>query len=160
MHKSMVLVTLLSIPATAWPTEPVAVPIQRLSMDTALTAAQAGIAVCRKKGVQVSVVVIDRGGNAQVMLRDVLAPDVSADIAQRKAYTAMAFVTPTSSLTSSAATNLNHVPKLLFLPGGVPIQAGGTLFGAIGVAGAPTGTIDEQCAIAGQNAIQDMLELR
>jgi len=44
-------------------------------------------------------------------------------------------------------------------PGGVPIQVGGALLGAVGVSGAPSGLTDEECARAGVDAIRDELEL-
>lgn len=43
--------------------------------------------------------------------------------------------------------------------GGVPIQVGGSLIGAVGVSGAPSGEVDEQCAQAGVDAVMDDLEM-
>ena len=43
--------------------------------------------------------------------------------------------------------------------GGVPINAGGSILGAIGVSGAPSGEVDEACAQAGIDAISDDLEM-
>ncbi len=80
--------------------QPVTVNIKRMSLDTALTAARASIAQCRKEGVQVTVTIIDRGGHPQVVLRDVLAMDVSLSISRDKAYTAMSFNLPTGNLES------------------------------------------------------------
>jgi uncharacterized protein GlcG (DUF336 family) len=42
--------------------------------------------------------------------------------------------------------------------GGVNIQAGGTIVGAIGVSGAPGGEADDACAKAGIAAIRDDIE--
>ena len=141
--------------------QPVLVSIKRMSLDTALKAAQAAIEACRKQGVQIAVAVIDRGGDAQVVLRDVLAPDLALKVSQAKAYAAMSFVTPTSQLESrfSAPYGPPSVGGAVIAPGGVPIQAGGELVGAIGVAGAPSGQIDERCARAGYEAISEDLEL-
>jgi uncharacterized protein GlcG (DUF336 family) len=44
------------------------------------------------------------------------------------------------------------------LAGGLMIEAGGTLLGGIGVAGAPGGDKDEECAKAGLDAIRDKLD--
>jgi uncharacterized protein GlcG (DUF336 family) len=41
------------------------------------------------------------------------------------------------------------------LGGGVLIDAGGSLVGAIGVSGAPNGEADDACALAGIAAIED-----
>ena len=66
-----------ALPAAAQTTgkQPVLVSIKRMSLDTALKAARAAIEACRKEGVQVAVTVVDRGGDAQVVLRDVRSLD-------------------------------------------------------------------------------------
>lgn len=141
--------------------QPVTVNIKRMSLDTALTAAQATIAACRKEGVQVTVTVIDRGGHPQAVLRDVLAMDVSIAISRDKAYTAMSFNSPTGDLEGrfGGSYGVPKTPGLLIARGGLPIAAGGTIFGAIGVSGAPSGETDEKCAQAGLDAIMDDLQM-
>ena len=141
--------------------QPVLVTIKRMSLDTALKAAQGAIDACRKEGVQVAVSVIDRSGQAQVVLRDVFASDLTLKVSQAKAYAAVSFVTPTSQLDSrfTQAFGPPSVGGVVIAAGGLPIQAGGELVGAIGVAGAPSGQIDERCARAGFNAISEDLEL-
>jgi uncharacterized protein GlcG (DUF336 family) len=150
-------------PATAQTSgkQPVLVSFKRMSLDTALKAARAAIEACRKQGVQVAVTVIDRGGDAQVVLRDVLAPDLTLKVSQAKAYAAMSFVTPTSQLEGrfSAPFGPPAVGGVVIGAGGLPIRAGGELVGGIGVAGAPSGQTDERCAQAGFDAISDDLEL-
>jgi uncharacterized protein GlcG (DUF336 family) len=44
------------------------------------------------------------------------------------------------------------------LVGGIVIQAGGSLVGSVGVAGAPGGDKDEACAKAGLASVQDKLD--
>ena len=44
------------------------------------------------------------------------------------------------------------------LVGGLVIQAGGSLLGGVGVAGAPGGDKDEACAKAGLESVQDKLD--
>ncbi|QKQ25928.1 heme-binding protein [Candidatus Reidiella endopervernicosa] len=51
------------------------------------------------------------------------------------------------------------VDGLVMSAGGVPIQAGGIVYGAVGVSGAPSGVTDEMCAQAGVDAIKDDLEM-
>ena len=141
--------------------QPVTVNIKRMSLDTALTAAQASIAQCRKEGVQITVTIIDRGGHPQVVLRDVLAMDVSLSISRDKAYTAMSFNSPTGNLEGRFKGSYG-VPKtkgLMIARGGLPVLAGGTILGGIGVSGAPSGETDEKCAQAGLDAIIDDLEM-
>jgi uncharacterized protein GlcG (DUF336 family) len=43
--------------------------------------------------------------------------------------------------------------------GGLPIQVGGALLGAVGVSGAPSGETDEACAQAGLAPLLEELEL-
>lgn len=141
--------------------QPVLVNIKRMSLDTALTAAQATIAACRQEGVQISVTIVDRGGHPQVVLRDVLAADLSLEISRQKAYTAMTFNIPSAAM-EGRFTGAYGVPKIngvLVARGGLPINAGGNILGGIGVSGAPSGEIDERCAQAGLEAIQDDLEM-
>jgi len=166
MKKRTVMAMLLAavaLPAAAQTTgkQPVLVSIKRMSLDTALKAAHAAIEACRKEGVQIAVTVIDRGGAAQVVLRDVLAADLTLKVSQAKAYAALSFVMPTSQIESRFTRPFEPpaVGGIVVSPGGVPIQAGGELVGAIGVSGAPSGQIDERCARAGFDAINEDLEL-
>ena len=43
--------------------------------------------------------------------------------------------------------------------GGLPIEVGGSLIGGVGVSGAPSGEVDEECAQAGVDAVLDDLEM-
>ena len=133
-------------------------PIKRLSTEAALGMARAALEACRKKGVQVGVTVVDRGGHAQVVLRDVFAPDLTLKVSQMKAYTAVNFAASTSSLRDNK--RLRELPGVLTLEGGVPIQASGTLLGAIGVSGAPSGITDEKCAREGVDSLIDEIEMQ
>ena len=154
------LFSLLSVPA-AGEEERMTVPIKRLTLETSLRIAQAAISACRKEGVQIAVTVVDRGGHPQVVLRDVLAMDITLTISKQKAHTAMAFNTPLSQL-QGRFTRPYQVPKidgLLVSAGGIPINVGGTILGGIGVSGAPSGETDEKCARAGLEAVLDDLEM-
>jgi len=152
---------LLLTPTLQAEEQPVAVNIKRLSMEMALRLAQASIEACRAEGVQIAVTVVDRGGHPQVVLRDVLAMDLTLPISQRKAYTAMSFNSPTSKLTGrfSGSYAIAKLDSLVISAGGVPINAGGTIYGGVGVSGAPSGETDEKCAQAGVDAILPDLEM-
>jgi uncharacterized protein GlcG (DUF336 family) len=139
--------------------QPVVISVKRMSMDMALAAGKAAIDACRKEGVQIGVTIIDRGGHPQVVLRDVLAVDITLEVSRLKAYTAMSFNTPTSDLGERlSAVNFNF-DGTLANAGGLPINVGGTLFGGIGVSGSPSGLTDEKCAQAGLDAIFDDLAM-
>lgn len=161
LTRALILTTAcgLAVPAAQAADEPPVINIKRLSMEMALKAAETAIHTCRAKGIQIGVTVVDRGGNPQVVLRDVLAPDLTLTISRLKAYTAVSFTAATSSLESRSEGALGRVPGLFFGAGGVPIQAGGQTYGAIGVSGAPSGKTDEACASAGAKVIEDELEL-
>jgi len=153
-------IIILGLPASA-DEQAMTVPIKRLTMEAALRIAEAAIAQCRKEGVQIAVTVVDRGGHAQVVLRDVLAMDITLPISLQKAHTAMAFNAPLSEM-QDRFTKPYQVPKLDGLvmgAGGIPVNIGGTILGGIGVSGAPTGETDEKCANAGLDAIRDDLEM-
>lgn len=153
-----VLGLLVSVPA-GWAEEPVAVDIKRLSLDTALSISRAAISECRSRGIQIGVAVIDRGGHTQVALRDTVATDLTLRIAPQKAYAALSFNVPTSELSGRSNSPLGKLDGLVMAAGGLPIQAGGEIYGAVGVSGAPSGTVDEACAAAGIKAVIDDLEL-
>lgn len=141
--------------------QPVLVNIKRMSLDIALRIAQGAIKACRKKGIQIGVSVLDRGGHPQVVLRDVLAPDITVPISEQKAHTAVAFNSPTSALEGRFTSPLSagKLPGLIFSAGGLPIHAGGELVGGVGVSGSPSGKTDEACAKAGIDAVREDLEL-
>ncbi|HEB57717.1 MAG TPA: heme-binding protein [Gammaproteobacteria bacterium] len=162
-RKHALIALLLGGMATpAWADEaPLTINIKRLSMDTALRMAQAAIAQCRKEGVQIAVTVVDRGGHPQVVLRDVLAMDITLPISQQKAHTAMAFNTPLSQLEDrfTRPFQVGKLDGLIVAAGGLPINIGGNILGGIGVSGAPSGITDEKCAQAGIDSVRDDLEM-
>ncbi len=135
--------------------------VKRLKMETALRIAQAAIAQCRKEGVQIAVTVVDRSGYPQVVLRDVLAMDITLEISKQKAHTAMAFNTPLSQLEGrfTKPFQVTKLAGLIISAGGIPINIGGSILGGIGVSGAPSGKTDEKCAKAGLDAVREDLEM-
>ncbi len=141
--------------------EPMMLPIQRLAMNMAVKAAQATIAACRKEGLSVAVTIVDRGGHTQVTLRDTLAMPITVPISKQKAYAALNFNSATSALEKRFSTPFGpaKLDGLIIGGGGLPISAGSTILGGIGVSGAPSGKTDEDCAAAGLKAITDDLEM-
>ncbi|MGC9163627.1 MAG: GlcG/HbpS family heme-binding protein [Thiomonas sp.] len=141
--------------------EPLTVTVHRLTLDTAERIALGAIKACRAKGLQVSATVVDRDGIVQATLRDTLAPPVSLDISRQKAYTAAMFGIKGTAMGPQAASPLALLGDgLAFTAGSVPIQAGGRLYGAVGVSGAPDGKVDEECAQAGLDAVLPDLEMQ
>jgi uncharacterized protein GlcG (DUF336 family) len=133
-----------------------------MTPETALRAARAALEHCSKAGYQVSVAVVDRAGVPQVLLRDRFAGPHTVGIATDKAWTAASFKVPTSVLAKETQAGMpmsglrNH-PRVLAVAGGIPIEASGSLVGAIGVSGAPGGEADDACAAAGIKSIAEAL---
>lgn len=158
MGVSVVLTAAMALPAQA--KEPMVVQVNRVTADVATTIAKASMDACREMGIPVSVTVVDRNGIPQVQMRDTMAPPVSWGISQKKAYTAVMFNVKGSDLESRANSPLQTMGEgLAFMAGSVPIKAGGKLYGAIGVSGAPDGMDDEKCAAAGLDAVLMDLEM-
>lgn len=129
----------------------------------ALELAQAALKSCQGRGFQVAVAVVDRFGVPQVLLRDALAGPHTPDTATAKARTAVSFRASTEEL--SAATQAGQMNSAIrhlqggyvFLGGGVPVEAAGSIVGGVGVSGAPGGPEDDACARAGIAAVDDRL---
>ncbi len=137
--------------------------IKLLTPDTALKAAQAALKKCRDSGFQATVAVVDRMGVTQVLIRDRYAGAHTVHTAQAKAYSAVSFRTNTTELSEAtragqAMSGIRHLPGVAAVGGGLMIEAGGSLLGAIGVSGAPGGKEDDLCAAAGIAAIRDDIE--
>lgn len=125
-----------------------------ISTERALQIAQQAVAHCTGLGYQVSATVVDSAGNAIVVIRADGAGPHTLDASRRKAYTSASAKNKTSAMllasqTNPLAQNLGEIEGFLLLGGGVPVQKNGYTIGAVGVGGAPSGTIDETCAQAG-----------
>ncbi|MEU0740829.1 heme-binding protein [Streptomyces sp. NPDC006134] len=126
-----------------------------LTVDAATDAARAALDAAEKEGQRVTVAVVDRNGNTVVTLRGDGAGPQSYESAIRKAYTSVSWNAPTSELAKRLenAPNLKDIPNTLFLAGGAPVAYGNAPIAGIGVAGAPSGDLDEKFARAGVAAI-------
>ena len=139
------------------------IDFQSLSPDMAHRLVNETITACRAEGYQVSVAVVDRGGNLQALLRDQFAGPDTPETARLKARTALNFRTNTQELmeqtkAGSPAAGLRHLPGILVVGGGVTIEAAGKLVGALGVSGAPGGDRDEACALKGLEPIVEEID--
>lgn len=132
---------------------------KRMSLQTALMIAQGAITECTKQGIQIGVTVVDREGIVQVTLRDTIAAQITLPISKGKAYTSANFNSATSAMGDRANSPIGRAPGIIMSAGGLPIQVGGSLIGAVGVSGAPSGETDEQCAQAGIDVVLDDLEM-
>lgn len=159
MRVLLMLGMLLMASALQAEDEPMIVAVKRMTLATATTMAQAAITECTKQGIQIGVTVVDRNGIVQVALRDTIAAQITVPISRNKAYTAVNFNAATSALGDRANGPIGRIPGITMAAGGLPLQVGGSLIGGIGVSGAPSGEVDEQCAQAGIDAVQDDMEM-
>lgn len=134
-----------------------------MTPEAALGAAQAAMKHCRSLGYQVAVAVVDRSGTLQVLLRDRYAGAHTVGVASDKAWTAASFKIGTTGLAAETQagkpmSGVRGASRVLAAGGGLPIEAGGSLLGAIAVSGAPGGEADDACASAGIRAVAGDLE--
>lgn len=150
---------------TAWAQAgPATHTLRLLTPEAAQKVVNAALQECRKQGFQVAVAVVDRSGVAQAMVRDRFAGAHTPEVAVNKAWTAASFRTETTELARAtqpgqASSGLRSVARFTAVGGGVPIQAAGSIIGAVGVSGAPSGDADDACAKAGIASVRDELEL-
>jgi uncharacterized protein GlcG (DUF336 family) len=158
--KRLIALALLGLPLLAQAEVPAVIKIPRLTLEASEKLAQATIAACRKEGIQIGVTVVDRSGDAMVFLRDTLAPRITIEISRQKAFTAVNFNAPLSTMENrfTKPFAVGKVDGLVFSAGGIPIEAAGNIVGAVGVSGAATGEQDEACAREGLKAIAFDLE--
>lgn len=134
-----------------------------LSLDAALKVAQTAIKACNKDGYQIAVAVVDIGGNTQVLLRNRYAGIFATKVALGKARTALSFRMNTEAFQEAtkpgnSVAPIRLIPGVVALGGGVIVQAAGKVVGAVGIHGAPSGKLDEACALKGVEVIQEDLD--
>jgi uncharacterized protein GlcG (DUF336 family) len=139
------------------------VTYKTLSPEIALDLANAALSDCRQRGFQVAVAVVDRFGVTQVVLRDRFAGPHTPATAAGKARTAVSFRTNTTDLVpltqpGMPQAGVRDIPGVIIVGGGIMVQTGGSLVGAIGVSGGPGGDADDACANAGISAIQNKID--
>ena len=129
-----------------------------LTLEAALELAKNSTEKAAQLDKQVSIAVLDASGNVILLMRgDGVGPH-NTEAARRKAYTAVSTKTATLTLLRNSRANpdthnLNTLPELLLLSGGVPIWYHGNVIGGIGVAGG--GSPENDDAIARAAAIPE-----
>jgi uncharacterized protein GlcG (DUF336 family) len=156
----VLFVTAVAAAATAQAQERGTFTVRQLVPETAMKAVRAALEDCRKRGYQVAVAVVDRGGVEQALLRDRFAGPHTPGTAVGKGWTAVSFRSNTLELAAETqpgkpSSGIRHRPGVVAVGGGVLIETAGSIIGAIGVSGAPTGEADDLCARAGVAAIRD-----
>jgi len=137
--------------------------IQRkdLSYAMALTIATTAVEDYKARGYAVAAVVVDRGGDTIVALRNDDAGPHTMENARRKAYTARTFRITTEQFAKRMETEPVRrqqatLPNVIGIPGGVPIKVGNDVIGGVGLSGSPG--LDEPCVQAGLGKVADQLK--
>ena len=135
--------------------------IKNIGLDLANDLAAEAVNACRKKGYQVSAVVVDRNGLLRVAMRDDLAPRFTLQISEEKANLAVMAGTSSADFRKrrdDIRAEMNHLDGIIVMEGALEIIAGGARLGAIGVSGAPGGDIDQACAQQALDKYAERLE--
>jgi len=136
---------------------------RNMSLELATQIAAATVAACQAIGHNVSATVVDRAGSVRAVHRADNAGPHTLDSSLQKAYTSASAKNSTLAMMeiaqkNPAAANLVYMPGFLLLGGGVPIRVGQEVIGAVGVGGAPSGQLDEQCAMTALDKVKDLLK--
>jgi uncharacterized protein GlcG (DUF336 family) len=132
------------------------------ALDLALEAAKVIVDAC--KGYHIGVSIIDSAGTPKLYYIPDGTDGSHAYTGFRKAYTALSFKMPTSKVGALTKTDpavqarIKADPNMLTFAGGMPLEAGGEVIGAVGVSGAEPSAKDEECAIAGIDRIKSRLQ--
>jgi uncharacterized protein GlcG (DUF336 family) len=121
-----------------------------------LIQAQAIVEAARAKAeeidVPMNIAVVDAGNNLTAFVRMDGAWLGSIDIAQNKAYTARAFDMSTKDLAPLCqpnqplfGINASNQGRLIIFAGGIPLESGGDVIGAVGVSG---GSVEQDHEVA------------
>lgn len=131
------------------------------ALELAIEAARVAIETCAADGGQkIGASVVDAAGVLKVLLAADGTSPRGVTSSTNKALTALQYKKSTSVLFEQAKTDkaladtIAATPTLNGRPGGILIQVGDEVIGAIGVGG---GRTDEPCAIAGLQKIQSRL---
>jgi glc operon protein GlcG len=115
--------------------------IMSLKADAAVALVQTALRLGAERKMPVAVVVLDAGGRTLAAARSEQAGFINLAVAERKALASVNFKAPTHAVLDMIKSDqllLNVVGSdaaISILPGGFPIAAGGTVVGALGIAG-------------------------
>jgi uncharacterized protein GlcG (DUF336 family) len=133
-----------------------------LTLDVAQRLVAAALEEASRRGAQVSVAAVDRGGHLIAFVRMDGAEIAGPTLAVDKAYTAVAQSTSTEELAVLAAPGgplfglqANGGGRYVVFGGGIPIEAGGEIVGGLGVSGS---TVENDAACA-RHAVQLFADL-
>jgi uncharacterized protein GlcG (DUF336 family) len=148
-------VGLVILGANAAGAEPALPSKPYLTLDAARRVASAAEAEAAKRGLGVVVAVVDEGGALIVLERLDAAQVASVDVAIAKARTAAIYRRPSrvfEEQVKNGRVSALALPGAAALQGGLPLEYGGRVIGAIGISG-DSPQVDEDIAAAGVAAL-------
>lgn len=162
MKRHMLLAALVPAVLAVQPAAAQLLQERNVSLAAAQVIALGAVEACAARNFNVTATVVDRAGVVRVVLRGDRAGPHTIGASRQKAFTSASARNTTGAMMQAAesnpgARNLVHIPGFLLLGGGVPLRAGDEVVGAVGVGGAPSGQIDEECANAGIEKARDLL---
>jgi uncharacterized protein GlcG (DUF336 family) len=126
--------------------------VRTVGLSAAKPVVEAAERKAEEIGVPMNIAVVDRGGNLVAFERMDDAWLASTDIAIDKAFTAVSLDMPTGDLAdptqpgeSLYGLNTTNDGRLVVFGGGIPLEQGGEIVGAIGVSG---GSVDQDVEVA------------
>ena len=130
-----------------------------LTMEGAKKAADAAVAFARSNGANPSIAVVDEGGHLLYFVRLDGSFVAGANVSIGKARTSATFKKPTKEfedIVNKGRFTMTTLPDFTPLQGGVPIKHDGQVVGAVGVSGARSAAQDEEVALAGARAVEEV----
>ncbi len=133
-------------------------PSYNLNQSGALKLAEQANLEAKKIDKNISVAVLNSSGVTILLLKGDNVGPHNTEASRKKAYTSLSTKTASFELmhkaaADSTALNLNTLPELLLLGGGVPIWKNGELVGSIGISGGGGGQNDHNIAV---KAVEDL----
>jgi uncharacterized protein GlcG (DUF336 family) len=123
-----------------------------ITLERAQAVAEAARVKAEEMGVPMNIAVVDEGGNLSAFIKMDGAWLGSIDIAINKAYTARAFDMTTEALGELSqpgemiyGIHASNDLRIIIFGGGIPLQQGSRIIGAIGVSG---GTVPQDIEVA------------
>jgi uncharacterized protein GlcG (DUF336 family) len=125
----------------------------------AMKAAAAAVEKAKQLNIHAAVTIVGPSGDLVYFTKMDGTQYGSVFVSQNKARTAAMFRRPTKvfeDLLAKGGPTLTFLtlPNVIASAGGVPLMVDGKIIGAIGVSGAPAGTIDAEAAQAGADALK------
>lgn len=133
--------------------------VDNLTLDAAFELTKRANQTANSFNKKVSIAILDASGTTILITRGDQVGPHNTEASRRKAFTALSTKTPTLELLRNAdanldTKNLNSLPELLLLSGGVPIWYKGNIIGSIGVSGG--GSPENDDLIAKSAAITEL----